>query len=184
MAEAPTLRPARMDDIPAIARLIERSARGLSEGFYSIAQIEALVRYVFGPDTRLVQDRTYHVMELDGRIVACGGWSRRDTLFGGDQMKSGDDPLLDPTQEPARIRAFFVHPDQARQGLGRRIFAQCLAAAEDAGFTALTLMSTLPGEPLYRALGFYVTERVEHPLPDGTAVPMVRMLRSIRSTSA
>jgi GNAT superfamily N-acetyltransferase len=180
----PTLRLARMDDIPAIARLIELSARGLSEGFYSIAQVEALVRHVFGPDTRLIQDRTYYVMELDGRMIACGGWSRRDTLYGGDQMKSGEDPVLDPAQEPARIRAFFVHPEHARQGLGGRIFAQCLEAAEGAGFTSLTLMSTLPGEPLYRFLGFYVTERIAHPLPDGTTVPMVRMLRSIRPETA
>lgn len=168
-----------MDDIPAIARLIERSARGLSEGFYSIAQVEALVRYVFGPDTRLVQDRTYYVCEADGRIVAAGGWSRRDTLFGGDQMKEGDDPLLDPRRDPARIRAFFVHPDHARRGLGRRIFEQCLAAARAAGFGELALMSTLPGEPLYRALGFHVTERVEYELPDGTMVPMARMARTV-----
>lgn len=180
MAEPPTLRLARMDDIPAIARLIERSARALSQGFYSIPQVEALVRHVFGPDTQLIQDRTYYVIELDGRIVACGGWSRRDTLFGGDQMKAAEDPLLDPARDSARIRAFFVHPDHARQGLGRRLFEQCLTAAEAAGFTTLTLMSTLPGEPLYRALGFYATERVAHPLPDGMTVPMTRMLRSIR----
>lgn len=173
------LRLARMDDIPAIARLIERSARGLSRAFYSMDQIEGLVRYVFGPDSRLVQDRTYYVCEAGGRIVAAGGWSRRDTLFGGDQMKTGADPLLDPVRDPARIRAFFVHPDHARRGLARRIFDQCLASARAAGFRRLALMSTLPGEPLYLALGFGVTERVDFTLPDGTVVPMARMQRDL-----
>lgn len=173
-----TLRPATRADLPAIEALIDVSARALSAGFYSPAQIESLLRFVFGADTRLVDDGTYFVIERSAGLIAAGGWSRRRTLYGGDRMKSGDDPVLDPAREPARIRAFFVHPSCARQGLGRRLFDECRRAAAAAGFRSLALVATLPGEPLYRALGFEVTERRELALPDGAVVPVAHMTRA------
>jgi GNAT superfamily N-acetyltransferase len=118
-------------------------------------------------------------VESDGSVVAAGGWSRWRTLFGGDRFKQADDPLLDPANDPARIRAFFVHPEWKRRGLARRLFEECLAQARGAGFESLELMSTLPGEPLYVALGFRADERVEITLPDGVSMPLVRMSRRI-----
>src|SRR5690242_20642728 len=118
------LRLARFDDVADLQGLIARSARGLSVGYYTPAQTDAAVRYVFGVDSQLIADRTYFVVENDGQVVACGGWSRRRPLFGGDQAKSGPDPLLDPATEPARIRAFFVDPPMARRGLGRQLMAE------------------------------------------------------------
>jgi GNAT superfamily N-acetyltransferase len=112
-------------------------------------------------------------------VVACGGWSKRRTLFGGDQTKAGSDPLLDPAVEPARIRAFFVDPGMARTGLGRQLMAECIRAAGVAGFSSLELVSTLPGEPLYLASGFTVTERFELALPDNVRVPVARMRRDL-----
>lgn len=173
------LRPATLDDVPALERLIAESARGLSAGFYTPAQVEALVRHVFGVDTQLVRDGTYHVTEDDAGMAACGGWSARRTLYGGDVMKGDDDPRLDPATEPARIRAFFVHPRCARQGLGRRLWDTCARAAADAGFGAMELMATLPGEPLYAALGFTVEERTSIALPGGVVVPLARMRRAL-----
>ena len=175
-----TLRAALLDDLTAIEALIARSARELSVGYYTPSQVAALLRYVFGADTQLVRDGTYFLCEVDGvGAVAAGGWSRRATLFGADRLKSGDDPLLDPGSEPARLRAFFVDPAWARRGLGRRLYDQCVTAARDAGFRRLTLVATLPGEPLYRALGFTADERFALRLPDGTDAAMVRMSRSI-----
>lgn len=110
----------------------------------------------------------------DGPIAA-GGWSARRTLYGGDQAKSADDPRLDPAVDPARIRAFFVDPAWARRGLGRALYATCAAAARRAGFHALELMSTMPGEPLYAALGFHVVERVVQRLPGNVDVELARM---------
>ena len=159
--------------------MIEVSARGLSVGFYTPTQVDSLLRHVFGPDTQLITDGTYYVADGAGALVAAGGWSKRRTLFGGDQMKDHEDPLLDPATEPARIRAFFVHPDAARQGHGRRLFDACASAAAAAGFRSLTLVAALPGEPLYRALGFEVTERFELHLPDGVSVPVARMTRAL-----
>src|SRR6185503_10486874 len=100
-----SLRTAREDDVPALEQLISRSVRQLSAGYYTDAQIESALRYVFGVDTQLIADGTYFVVEVDGHIAACGGWSKRQTLYGGDQLKSGEDALLDPATEPARIRA-------------------------------------------------------------------------------
>ncbi len=170
------LRPAIPADIPALRDLIERSVRSLSAGYYTHPQIESALRHLFGPDTQLIADRTYYVIESDLEgLVAAGGWSRRRTLYGGDQAKPSEDLLLDPARDAARIRAFFVHPAWARRGLGRRLFDRCAAEAARAGFGALELMATLPGEPLYRALGFAEVERSVASLPDGQMLPVVRM---------
>ncbi len=174
-----TLRLATLDDLPALHALIPASVRGLSQGWYTPQQIESAIRHVFGPDTQLIADGTYFAAEAEGRIVGCGGWSRRRTLYGGDQMKDAEDPLLDPATEAAKIRAFFVHPDRARQGIASMIMEACRAAAGAAGFGRMELMATLPGEPLYRAFGFQARERVETTLPDGVHVPFVRMDRPI-----
>ena len=175
-----TLRLATPADIPALRDLIEQSARAVSVGYYTCTQVESALRYVFGPDTQLIADRTYYVIEGPaGELVAAGGWSRRRTLYGGDQMKGAEDPLLDPATDAARIRAFFVHPAWVRRGLGRRLFDQCAADAAGGGFRALELMATLPGEPLYCAVGFVEVERLVTPLPDGEALPVVRMARPL-----
>jgi GNAT superfamily N-acetyltransferase len=172
---APEPRLATLDDLPAIRALIPLSVRGLSTGHYSPGQIDASLRHVFGADTQLVRDGTYYVIEDGGGLVACGGWSRRRTLYGGDQLKQAADPELDPATEAARIRAFFVHPRAARRGLGRRLLEICSAAARAAGFAALELGSTLPGVALYRAFGFAAVEQIEQPMPGGLALPIVRM---------
>lgn len=175
-----TLRLATSDDLTELRALIPASVRGLSQGFYTPQQIESAIRYVFGPDTQLIADGTYFAaVEEDGMIVGCGGWSRRRTLYGGDQMKDADDPPLDPATEAARIRAFFVHPERARRGIGSLIMNACRDAAARAGFQRLELMATLPGVPLYRAFGFEAREQVANTLPDGVVVPFVRMERAI-----
>ncbi len=179
------LRPARPEDITALSALIRRSGLGLSVPFYSAEQAAAMTEYVFGVDSQLVEDQTYFVIECAGLARACGGWSRRRTLFGGDQTKSGPDPWLVPGEEPARIRAFFVEPGHARQGLGRQLMAASLHAARAAGFTAMELAATLPGVPLYKAGGFQAVEHFAITLPapaphTGTlSVPLVRMHRHL-----
>jgi len=175
----PDLRFAHRADLATLQDLIARSGRELSVGYYSPPQADAMTRYVFGVDTQLIDDQTYFAIEDEGRMVACGGWSRRRTLFGGDQTKLGPDPLLDPGTDPARIRAFFVDPSMARRGLGRQLMMACVAAAKQAGFSSLELVSTLPGEPLYLASGFAIMERFELELPDGLKTPVSRMRMAI-----
>ena len=173
------VRQARREDVATIQRLIERSVRQLGAAWYSPDQIASALRFIFGVDTQLIDDGTYYVAQQAEHIVAAGGWSGRRTLFGGDQWKHGADAPLDPATEAARIRAFFVDPGSARRGLGRLLFDRCLADSRAAGFKRLELMATLPGEPLYRSLGFVADERVELALPDGVQVPLVRMSRAI-----
>lgn len=172
------IRVATMADVPALNAMIAESARGLSAEYYTPAQVDALVTHVFGVDTHLIADGTYFVIDApDGAPAAAGGWSSRRALYGGDQMASHatEDARLDPGTEPAKIRAFFVHPAFARRGLARRLYVACADAARGAGFRRLELMATLPGEPLYRALGFAQVERIEATLPGGVVVPLVRM---------
>ena len=174
-----TVRKAGVDDEATMNQLIQESVRGLSQGFYSDAQVESGIRYVFGVDTTLVKDGTYFCVEVDGHIVGCGGWSMRRTHYGGDHAKHGPDPVIDPATEPARIRAFFVHPGWARRGIGRMLLDACVGAAQAAGFSRLVLTATLPGVPLYRACGFEALERTDVTLPDGVVMPCVRMGRAI-----
>jgi GNAT superfamily N-acetyltransferase len=166
-------------DVPSLQALIATSARALSAGFYTPVQTEAAIAHVFGVDTQLIVDGTYYVTEGAAGPAAAGGWSARRTLYGGDQRKAAEDPPLDPATEPARIRAFFVHPDHARRGLARQLYATCSHAAWTAGFRRFELMATRPGEPLYTALGFAVVERVSILLPGDVELPLARMARSI-----
>ena len=172
------IRVATMADVPALNALITTSVRQLSIGFYSPAQIEAALAAVFGVDSQLIADETYYVIDGPDGPAAAGGWSGRGTLYGGDQAKDAVDPRLDPATEPARIRAFYVHPAHARRGLARQLYSVCERAAVDAGFRRFELMATLPGEPLYRALGFSVVERLVLPLA-GLELPFARMARDI-----
>jgi len=173
------LRPATHADVPAIRALIAASVRGLSAGYYSPAQVEQALVHVFGVDTQLVDDGTYYVVEEGALLAAAGGWSARRTLYGGDQMKGGEDPRLDPATDAARIRAFFVHPAMSRRGLARQLYERCEADAVRAGFRSFELMATLPGEPLYRALGFAAREPASAALPGGLTLPLLVMARPI-----
>jgi predicted N-acetyltransferase YhbS len=173
------VRLAREPDVAALEALIPLSARALQAATYSAAQIEAALGSVFAVDRQLIADATYFVAERDGGVVGCGGWSRRRTLFGGDRGVPRDDSLLDPRREPARIRAFFVHPACARQGIGRLLMQACERAAGAAGFGALELVATLAGEPLYAAFAFRPIERYQLALADGIGLAVVRMAKTL-----
>jgi GNAT superfamily N-acetyltransferase len=182
-ADAPPLRLALPGDGPRIRALIDASVRGLSAGYYTPAQVESALVHVFGVDTQLIADGTYFVVDGGDEIAASGGWSRRATLYGGDQFKTTADPLLDPSKDPARIRAFFVHPNWTRRGLARRIFDECRRAALAEGFTHFDLGATLPGEPLYAALGFTPIERQSVRMPDGEELALIHMRCAIDSAA-
>lgn len=177
------IRPAFLQDIPAIATLIPESARTLQADYYTPQQIEGALGTVFGVDSQLIHDGTYFVAESIEQIVGCGGWSKRKTLYGGDGGKdTGEDTLLNPNVEPARIRAFFIHPAWARRGIGSRIMQQCEAAAGDSGFKTIEIVATLAGEPLYAAFGYTVIQRFEILLPNGEVLPVVRMSKRFADT--
>ncbi len=165
-------------DLSAMRAVMRAAIDELQRGFLSTGQIAAS-RAVMGLDTQLVEDRTYFVVEDDGRIAGCGGWSCRATLFGGDHSTALRDPRrLDPATEPARIRAMYTHPAFARRGVGGRILSAAEAAARDAGFRAVELMATLAGEPLYLAHG-YRRVALAFAAQDGVEVPLVRMDKSL-----
>ena len=174
------IRKAALADRPAIAQLIKDSARSLSRADYSDAQIEGAIATVFGVDTNLIIDGTYFVADSAGALIGCGGWSKRKTLFGGDQYATRDASELDPKTEPAKIRAFFIHPEHARKGIARAILAACENEARACGFQALELMSTLPGIKLYRACGFAGEDRVELKVGEGLTIGLVPMRKESR----
>jgi GNAT superfamily N-acetyltransferase len=177
------IRRATAADIPSLGPLIAESVRRLSKGFYSTEEAERALVRVFGVDSQLVDDGTYYVAERDGELAGCGGWSKRATLFGGDQTKHGEDAELAPGAAPARIRAFFVHPSHARQGIGTRLLDVCESAARAHGFTEAELVATLPGVPLYETLGYEAVEPISVDLEDGYVLRCVRMRKTLGESS-
>jgi GNAT superfamily N-acetyltransferase len=178
-ATAPQLRVATPRDVPAIDDLMKASTAAIFPSFYDARQTASSIIHIAHVDRMLVDDGTYFVLDIDGDIVACGGWSRRDKLFSGEATQEGRARLLDPATEPARVRAMFVRADWTRRGLGTRILEACEAAAKAEGFRSLELMATLPGVLLYQRYGFAPLEPVEITLPDGVQVPCVSMAKTI-----
>jgi GNAT superfamily N-acetyltransferase len=187
-----SIRQAVPADIPALQTLIEASVRGLQTGDYTARQIDGALASVYGVDSRLIADGTYFVVEAHpetgapappsphGIIVGCGGWSKRKTLYGGDRWTGREDLLLNPQSDAAKIRAFFVHPDWARRGIGSFILDACEEAALAAGFRRLEMGATLTGVALYRARGYEERESLAVPLANGESLPIVRMEKHIR----
>lgn len=179
------LRAARLDDQEALERLITRSAREIGVTHYTAQQIEGALRGAFGVDTQLINDGTYFVAEdSNGAVIGCGGWSKRRTLFGGDQRAGRDSAYLDPAVDAAKIRAFFVDPDQARKGIASAILERCESEAADAGFVELELMGTLTGVPFYKSWGYQAVEPVEYEVEAGLRIQFVRMRKSLSRKSA
>ena len=180
------IRKATAADVPRLREVIEASVRGLQAGDYSPAQIEGALKSVYGVDSQLIADGTYLVAEIlesdaaKPEIVACGGWSKRKTLYGGDQYAAREDSLLDPARDAAKIRAFFVHPDWARRGIGGLILEACETAAREAGFTRLEMGATLSGVAFYRSKGYTALENLEAPLGNEEVLPIVRMAKEFK----
>jgi GNAT superfamily N-acetyltransferase len=171
------LRPAVHADAAQLEPLIEAAIEELQRAFLSAEQIRSS-HAIMGLDLQLIDDGTYYVVEIDGQLAGCGGWSRRATLYGSSHSAGRDAARLDPTSQPARVRAMYTHPQYARRGVGRCILAECERAAAAEGFAALELMATLAGRPLYEAAGFEAVEQTQD-ASGGTAVPLLRMRKRL-----
>jgi GNAT superfamily N-acetyltransferase len=170
-----TIRPASLEDTAELTDLIARSARELSAGDYTPEQVEGALLGAFGVDTQLILDGTYFVAEAEGKLVACGGWSKRRTLFGGDAGSGRDAAELDPATDAAKIRAFFVDPAYARRGLGSAILERCEAEARACGFRRFEMMATLPGAKLYARYGYSGTQRIQYEVRPGVMIDFIPM---------
>jgi GNAT superfamily N-acetyltransferase len=184
------LRLAVPEDVPVLRDLIEASVRGLQTEDYTPAQIEGALKTVFGVDSQLIADGTYIVAEAESgaddragtanaspglMIVGCGGWSKRKTLYGSDRWTGREDALLDPPRDAAKIRAFFIHPDWARRGVGSVILKACEDAAKSAGFTRYEMGATLTGAKLFGAKGYVAVKPISIPLVNGESLPVIHM---------
>ena len=172
-----THRLATLADLGVLRTLMDASIAELQKPFLDPSQIESS-RTIMGLDTQLIEDGTYFVVEVDGSVAGCGGWSRRATLYGGDQTPGRNAEYLRPQSDPAKVRAMYTHPAHARQGVGRLILSLCESAARKEGFLSVELMATMSGEPLYRACGYEQVERI-HDERGGAPVPLVRMQKML-----
>ena len=171
------IRTARLDELEALHALMDLAIGALLKPFLNEAEI-ASSRTIMGLDSQLVKDGTYFVVEENGALAGCGGWSRRATLYGGDVSPGRDPALLDPTKDPARVRAMYTHPAFVRRGVGRMILARCEEAARAEGFTRAELVATMAGLPLYLACGYQPVERFTDDR-GGTPVPLARMVKAL-----
>jgi len=184
------LRLAVPEDVPVLRELIDASVRGLQTQDYTPAQIEGALKTVFGVDSQLIADGTYIVAQAERTaieragaknapsewiIVGCGGWSKRKTLYGSDHWTGREDALLDPLRDAAKIRAFFIHPDWARRGVGSMILQACENAASSAGFTRYEMGATLTGAKLFGAKGYVAVKPISIPLLNGESLPVLHM---------
>jgi GNAT superfamily N-acetyltransferase len=176
--DKPTHRLAISADMPALTQLMNAAIADLLPQFLSPAEVQAYFA-VMGLDTQLIDDGTYFVVQLDGQIAGCGGWSRRATLFGGNHTAGRDARLLDPDTEPARVRAMYTSPAFTRRGVGRKILELCEGAARTEGFKSVELGATMGGKPLYEACGYQPIEMMMVPTPGGVKVPILRMGKPI-----
>lgn len=175
------LRKAKFEDQSEIAALIAESVRGLSGADYNENQIELSIKTVFGVDTDLIADETYFVAESEGKIVGCGGWSKRKTLYGASiYEQSRDSEILNPEFDAAKIRAFFIHPKFARKGIGTAILQACETEAKAHGFRVAEMMSTLPGVKLYAVRGYAGNERVSIPIGEDEEIICVKMRKNLQ----
>lgn len=177
MAPELTHRLATEADRPALTGLMERAIALLLQPYLSAEQIAAS-RTIMGLDAQLIADGTYFVIEHEGRLVGCGGWSRRATLYGGDLSPGRDPALLDPARDAARVRAMYTDPDFTRRGVGRLILSLCETAARSEGFRRAELVATLAGAPLYAAYGFRPVEELVD-ARGGAPVPLLRMAKDL-----
>ena len=175
--ETLTHRLARRKDLEALRALMDAAISENQRRFLDASQI-ASSRAIMGLDTQLIDDETYFIVESDGQLAGCGGWSRRATMYGGDQTPGRSAALLDPTKDAARIRAMYTHPNHTRKGIGRLIISLCEEAAKAEGFTKMELVATLSGEPLYRACGFEPYEEIVDNR-GGAGVPLLRMRKPL-----
>ena len=173
------VRFATIEDLERLEHVMSRAITHLQQPFLSPEQVRASHR-VMGLDSQLIRDRSYFVVEQDERIAGCGGWSPRSTLFGGDNSLVSREPrFLDPSTEPARIRAMYTDPDFARRGIGRLILGRCEDAARASGFLTATMMATMAGAALYRVCGYRAVEPVREISIEGVIVPLVRMEKQL-----
>jgi len=173
------MRLAQIDDIESISELIQLSARKLAGQFYDSTTIEQALKGAFGVDTQLIKDKTYFVMTSKSKIIACGGWSFRKTLFGSDNNNLRDSEKLDPQIEAAKIRAFFIHPSNSRMGLGEHLLKSCEQAAITYGFSKIQLMSTLSGIDFYRKHGYSGKSYIFHDMGNGHKIKFLPMEKSL-----
>ncbi|HHF7366751.1 TPA: GNAT family N-acetyltransferase [Legionella bozemanae] len=173
------IRNVLIDEIKTLNQLIKYSARELSQEDYTSQEIEGAIHFIFGVDKELIKDQTYYAIEKKGNVIACGGWSKRKTLFGGDQCSAREEGFLNPQTDYAKIRAFFVHPNHARQGLGKMLLKYCEQQALFHGFTKMEMMATLPGAKLYEFCGYQIIEPQYFPLPNGTHFKMLKMIKHL-----
>lgn len=167
-------------DLEALRALMALAIEVNQRPYLSPAEL-AVSGTTMGLDTQLIADRTYFIIEDEGQIVGCGGWSFRATTHGGDQSQVVRDAApLDPTRDAARIRAMYTHPDHVRRGIGRLILDLGESAARDAGFAKAMMVATLSGEPLYRAAGYEEVERITSDPVGDVRVPLIVMHKRLR----
>lgn len=174
-----THRIATMDDVPAIRDLMDRAIYELQKDFLDKKQLDAAHEHM-GIDFTLIEDGTYFVILhaeglVDETMVGCGGWGKRATLYGGSHSAGRSAELLDPKTDRARIRAMYCHPEWARNGIGSYIMDTAENAAKEAGFTKMTMGSTLAGQPLYEHYGYKVVKHSVDVSENGTEVPILIM---------
>ena len=172
-------RLANSEDIPAVKELMEQSISKLLGNYVNEEELEASFESM-GFDGQLILDKTYFLIDFEGILVGCGGWSNRKTLFGGNHTPNRSNDFLDPNHDAAKIRAMYTHPDWARKGIGTFILQLAEKEASNARFKRCELMATLSGIYLYKNRGYKIDEETFYKSKKGNSVKMFKMTKFLK----
>ena len=176
-----TFRKAEITDINNLEKLIEMSAKSINSTYYSEKEIDTALGNAWTVDHQLIADNTYWIVEnMDGTVIGCGGWSKRKLLFGKSTEPNILENELIPGIDSARIRAFFVHPNYTRMGIGKKLIEKCENEASSMGFDSMELVATLSGEKLYSSKGYNHIKAFEVDLGDGITNKVVSMNKQLK----
>lgn len=159
-----TIRPTTLADKEAIEPILEASYSTLLQGFYDADTLTRAVPIMSKAQPTLLTSGTYYAAIIDGKIVACGGW----TLAVPGSTKAQDSNI-------GHIRHVATHPDHLRKGLAKAIMAHCFEDARASGVTQFSCFSSLAAVAFYESVGFVAGEQQTVSFAPDLPFPMIVM---------
>ena len=156
------IRPARLDDAAALARVMRAAIRGLARGAYPPRLLAAWARL----------PPVYHrwAMTAGGETLLVA--VRGDRVVGYVGVRG------------AEVTALFVHPGAARRGIAGRLLGRVEREASRRGLRRVTVRAARSGEAFYAARGYVAVRRISVPLPGGASLPARLLAKALRPAEA
>ena len=158
------VREAEPSDVAAIATVHAASVRGLAASHYDDDQI-ASWSDSSADDFSLPDD--------GGRVVVAETAGSGGSEAGGEIVGFGASDL-----ESGEVRAVYVNPDHAGEGVGSAILLELESRARGEGLADLHLVASINAVPFYERRGWESTGPATYELEGGVELEAVEMEKS------